>query len=133
MAKRVSRGAVRVLLAAASGALLLAGCASSPGPRPGQVLDQIQREMATAVAPAAPTTRTIEQALLPPLTLEPAKLASEARFDSSVQNAPADQVFMAIVGGTPYSMLVPPEVTGTLTLALKNVTVREVLDTIRDL
>ncbi|MBL8481023.1 MAG: pilus (MSHA type) biogenesis protein MshL [Rhodocyclaceae bacterium] len=40
---------------------------------------------------------------------------------------------MAIVNGTRYSMVVHPEVSGTLTLNLKDVTVREALDTIREL
>ncbi|MBN8285605.1 hypothetical protein, partial [Zoogloea sp.] len=36
-------------------------------------------------------------------------------------NAPASQVFMALVSNTPYSMLVSPEVSGNVTVRLKNV------------
>ena len=73
--------------------------------------------------------------MLPPLQLDlPASAQSvEPRFDLAVSNAPAAQVFMALVAGTRYSMLVPPEVSGSLTLNLKNVTVREALETLREL
>ena len=42
------------------------------------------------------------------------------------------QVLLSIVTGTRYSMLVHPEITGNVTVALKDVTVREALDSLRD-
>jgi MSHA biogenesis protein MshL len=59
--------------------------------------------------------------------------AAEPRFDLSVVGAPAAQVFMAIVTGTRYNMLVPPDVGGQITISLKDVTVREALDAIREM
>ena len=58
---------------------------------------------------------------------------AEPRFDLAVSNAPAIQVFMAIVSGTRYSMLVHPQVTGSISVNLKDVTVPEALSSIRDL
>jgi MSHA biogenesis protein MshL len=115
---------------------LLAGCASQSLSKPGVVHQTIQREIDEASKSAAPKVATpsaIENSLLPSLQMEGQKKSGPARFDISVSNAPAAQVFMAIVDGTPYSMLVPPDVTGNLSLSLKNVTVQEVLDTVRDL
>ena len=115
-------------------ALVLAACASNSGPPPGTVLDAIQREVASAarVPPVAAKPTGVEHALLPPLQLEvPAKPL--AKFDIAVQNAPAGQVFMAIVAGTPYSMLLPPDLAGNVTLSLKKVTVKDVLDALREL
>lgn len=113
---------------------LLAACATPPGPPPNLVLDAISREI--GAASHAPESHrpppAVQAALLPPLIGESGR-SGEARFDISVQNAPAEQVFMAIVNGTPYNMLPEPGVSGQITLSLKNVTVREVLDTIRDL
>ena len=43
------------------------------------------------------------------------------------------QVYMALVSGTRYSMLVAPEVAGNVTVNLKSVTVREALETLREL
>jgi MSHA biogenesis protein MshL len=57
----------------------------------------------------------------------------EPRFDLSVNNAPAQQVFLSLVNGTRYSMLVHPNVSGTISLTLKDVTLREALESIRDL
>jgi MSHA biogenesis protein MshL len=62
-----------------------------------------------------------------------AHAADPGRFDLSVNNAPAAQVFMQIGTGTPYSMLVTPEVAGNVTVTLKNVTVMEALESLRDL
>ncbi|OYW35666.1 MAG: hypothetical protein B7Z35_14735 [Hydrogenophilales bacterium 12-61-10] len=57
----------------------------------------------------------------------------EPRFSLNVNNANASEVFMGMVTGTPYSMLVHPDVTGTLTLNLKNVTVPEAMEAVRSL
>lgn len=78
----------------------------------------------------------VNNALLPPLSISMPKADSklqEPRFDLAVNNTPASQVFMAIASGTRYNMLVPPEVTGNISLNLKNVTVTEALDAIREL
>ncbi len=119
-------------------ALALAGCASTQLP-PQATLDRIKEEMARASAreaskPTAPPD-AVNRALLPPLQAEPVRLPapSEPRFDLAVSNAPAQQVFLQIVTGTRYSMLVAPEVSGVVALNLKNVTVREALDALRDL
>ena len=60
-------------------------------------------------------------------------VAAEPRFDLAVSNAPAAQVFMAIVKDTRYSMLLPPDLPGKVTINLKDVTVREALEALREL
>ncbi|MBU1236895.1 MAG: pilus (MSHA type) biogenesis protein MshL [Gammaproteobacteria bacterium] len=116
-------------------ALLLGGCTSQQF-RAGAVHDSIGAELKQAAADR-PAAATADKALMPPLAVEmptaPGGPAAEPRFDLSVVNAPAQQVFMAIVTGTRYNMLVPPDVGGTVTLNLKDVTVREALDAIREL
>ncbi|GAB4115539.1 MAG: pilus (MSHA type) biogenesis protein MshL [Rubrivivax sp.] len=67
------------------------------------------------------------------LGLAAAHAADTGRFDLSVNNAPAAQVFMQIGAGTPYNMLVSPEVSGNVSVTLKNVTVMEALESLRDL
>jgi len=125
-------------LCALAAMLAFAGCASTQLP-PDATLDRIKQEMARASAneaskPTAPPD-AVNRALLPPLLAEPVRLPapSEPRFDLAVSNAPAQQVFLQIVTGTRYSMLVAPEVSGVVALNLKNVTVREALDALRDL
>ena len=57
----------------------------------------------------------------------------EERFDLNVNNAPAAQVFMAIVSGTRYSMLVHPDIKETISVNLKSVTINEALEAVREL
>ncbi|MEO8154486.1 MAG: secretin N-terminal domain-containing protein [Rhizobacter sp.] len=129
---------MKTTLCALAALLALAGCATSQLP-PDSTLARIKEEMARASARDAskPTTPpdAVNRALLPPLQAEPVRLPapSEPRFDLAVSNAPAQQVFLQIVTGTRYSMLVAPEVTGVVALNLKNVTVQEALDALRDL
>src|SRR6185295_8449626 len=84
--------------------------------------------------PAAPDA--VSRALLPPLVVELPKADGQPvdqRFDLNVNNAPANQVFMAIVSGTRYSMIVHPDVRDPISVNLKDVTVAEALETLRDL
>jgi MSHA biogenesis protein MshL len=117
-------------------ALVLAAC-TSPPPRLSAVDPQIAGVIAkTAERAAESRPEAIQSAILPPLRLDmPATggLALEPRFDLSVSSAPASQVFMSIVSGTRYNMLVHPSVTGTVSVTLKDVTVPEALAALRDL
>ncbi len=115
--------------------LALAGCATHQK-APGKTFDRVGQELQTALAAKPKSVEdAVSQAMLPPLQLDLPESAKsvEPRFDLAVSNAPASQVFMALVSGTRYSMLVSPEVSGNVTVNLKNVTVREVLETLRDL
>lgn len=125
----------KIKLLCALCALFLAGCASHLK-APGATFDRVSQELKDASA-AKPKSAddAVSQAMLPPVQLElPASAKTvEPRFDLAVSNAPAAQVFMALVTGTRYSMLVAPEVTGNVTVNLKSVTVREALETLREL
>ena len=125
------RGAAVALLVA-----LVCGCATSP---PTGLAPAISEELARAAErkPPAPGP-ALDQALLPPVqigmpSLPGLDLELEPRFDLSVNNAPAAQVFMSIASGTRYSVLLHPGVGGTLSLSLKDVTVRDALSAIREL
>ncbi|MEI2635245.1 MAG: pilus (MSHA type) biogenesis protein MshL [Methylotenera sp.] len=117
--------------------MLLSGCATPP-PQKNTTLNKIKDELkqaAEAKAPA-PTPDAINDALLPPLKMVAPKATAkqlEPRFDLVINNAPANQVLMGIVSGTRYSMLVRQDVTGTISVNLKDVTVFEALDSLRDL
>jgi MSHA biogenesis protein MshL len=98
-----------------------------------QINDEMTRAVRESAKPAAPDV--VSQALLPPLKIliPSGPRAVEPKFDLVVSNAPANQVFMGIVSGTRYSMLVHPDVAGTISVNLKDVTVLEALDAIREL
>lgn len=113
---------------------LLAGCAPVP---PSPALQPIQQEMRQATQPSKPERlpAAVEAALLPDPTLAlPKEVARplEPRFDLVVNNAPAAEVFMGIVSGTRYSMLLNPQVAGSISVNLKDVTVIEAMEAIRE-
>ena len=126
----------RLILLLALTSLFAAGCATHQK-APGATFDRIGQEMQGALDAKAKggADAALNQAMLPPLQLDLPESAKsvEPRFDLAVSNAPASQVFMALVSGTRYSMLVAPEVAGTVTVNLKSVTVREALETLREL
>src|SRR5512134_1693101 len=127
----------RKILLFAIAIVAAAGCAEQWS-RQDPTYDRIGKEMDEAVAkrvkPAAPDA--VSRALLPPLVVELPRAEGaplDQRFDLNVSNAPASQVFMAIVSGTRYSMVVHPGVRDAISVNLKDVTVVEALETMRDL
>jgi len=120
----VNRTSLVAILAA-----LLASCA------PFRVDQGVLSEIENATAQKAGQPDAVREALLPPLRAEipkvPGRPWSRASI-SFVNAAPARQVFLSIVSGTRYSMIVNPAVSGTLSLNLKDVTVREALEAVRE-
>ncbi len=114
---------------------LLAGCAAGPPPAATQSAVDAALRQARSERAAPKIPQRVVQALLPPLAAEPlaAAVVPEARFDLAVTAAPAAQVFHAIGSGSRYSMLLPPTLTGTVTVNLKEVSVREALEAMREL
>ncbi|KAF3998989.1 secretin N-terminal domain-containing protein [Glaciimonas immobilis] len=113
----------------------LAGC-TLPAPKR-ETYNLINTEMDSAVENNAKRAQqeAVFASLLPPLQIEMPKTRQplEERFNLSFNNVPASQFFMALVAGTQYNMLVHPDVTGTISANLKNVTLFEALDAIREL
>jgi len=118
--------------------MLLAGCQSAP---PNATYDAISQEMAKANAQPAPTPAlddAVANALLPPAAtlagqLPKARPALEERFNVAFNNVPAQQFFRSIVAGTRYNMLVHPDVSGNISANLKDVTLVETLEAVRDM
>lgn len=82
---------------------------------------------------------TLEEAATAPAILSPApppveeKREKEERFDITVESAPARQFLLSLVQGTDTNMVVHPNVNASVSLELKNVTVGEVLEVVREL
>lgn len=117
-------------------ATMLVGCQSvSPGWRDSvsaSVDESLSQARAGRDGSAVP--QDVSRALLPPIEInlpQGSAVALEPRFDLTVNNAPARQVFMGLVEGTPYSMILHPDVKGIISLNLKEATVPEALSVIR--
>jgi MSHA biogenesis protein MshL len=135
------------------------GCSVPMLPQDRTVQDRISTEMRQAAvprprtepAPALPSS--VSSSLLPPLRAGTPRASSrqlEQRFDLKVTDAPIGQVLLAVVQDTPYSVLLSPKsmpptqvvagqvaapagVSESLTVNLKDVTVFEALDAIREM
>ncbi len=111
---------------------LLAGCAADRPLRTPDVGKAIRADLppATATRPVAVPSRISDALAEPAPPVVP--LLPEPKLDLLVNNALAREVFLAIVTDTRYSMLMHPDVAGTLSVTLRGVTVLETLEAIRD-
>ncbi|ARN73594.1 pilus (MSHA type) biogenesis protein MshL [Oceanicoccus sagamiensis] len=118
-------------------ASLLASCAMTPREtRDNSGIELIQEELAAieekpAVEEALPPPQ-VDDALLPPLMGDSRGTASSDLFDVSVDEVSARDFFMGLVKGTPYNMVVHPDVQGTISLELQNVDIEEVMTVVND-
>jgi MSHA biogenesis protein MshL len=116
--------------------LILSACSSTLKGH-NATADLIKNEMDAVVQARTNGNKSnaVNDALLPPLEMSMSAVDTkplESKFDLSVNNTPANQVFTAIVSGTRYSIVVPADVSGYITLHLKDVTVFEALESIRE-
>lgn len=117
--------------------IVLAGCQTQPS-REGVAMDSIRQAMeeseqdARSRRPQPPPE--VGAALMPPMNIQLGGPSArpESRFDVNVVEAPAREFFMSLVDGTPYNMVVHPQVEGNLSLSLKNVTIPEVMQVLQD-
>lgn len=115
--------------------VFLSGCQSSPAAQEKTTANQIDRALEEASNKTkAKVPSAVSQALLPPLEVnlpKGTKVPIEPKFDLSVNNAPARNVFIGLMEGTRYSVVVAPEVSGRISMDLKNVTVPDSISAIR--
>lgn len=135
MRERMRKQVVNAGLAAVIA--LLAGCKAAPT---GETIDAIKASVAQGAAPrsAAPVDEAVASALLPSAeqlarSLPKARPTLEERFNVSFNNVPAQNFFHSLVAGTRYNMLVHPDVSGTISANLKDVTLVEALDAVREM
>jgi MSHA biogenesis protein MshL len=120
--------------------LVLALCGCQVAPK-SSTYDTIKAEVAQAAAQPAARAQVddaVANALLPAAStlareLPKARPALEERFNVTFNNVPAQRFFQSIVTGTRYNMLVHPDVTGTISANLKDVTIVEALDAVREM
>jgi MSHA biogenesis protein MshL len=121
------------LFAALAALLLLTSCASR-GPTPAEEMRAALTDGQGVAEPGA-VPPEVSEALLPPINIQlpgAEDADAEPRFDVRVRGVPARDFFLGLVEGTAWNLVVPPELTGTVSLDLKNVTVPEVMDIVRD-
>jgi len=130
------RSEFRIALSMLLTLLLVCACAD-----PQRVLDDesilaskhdLEQAKQEAAGKAATPPADVAAALMPPLALPHGGNGGE-RFDVSVADVPAGEFFMSLVKGTRYNMVVHPDVAGTITLDLQDVTIDEVMNIVRSI
>jgi len=118
--------------------LLCAGCATLErplGPHLAKSTDSAEEaiEILNEGASAPPVPKvTAEVVPIRPEDLPVLVREDEPTFDLHVENADVADFFRSLVAGTPYNLVLHPEVTGVVTLSLKDVTVSGVMQVMRD-
>jgi MSHA biogenesis protein MshL len=117
------------LVGALAGTLFLFAC--TPMMQRGEAT---RANMVAALEEASVPPPAVVAALIPDVELELTESESGGdRFDVNCGNAPARQFFMALVEGTSLNMVVHPDVTGQISLQMKEVTIQDVLETVREI
>ena len=125
------RGWVATGVGCLLGTTLLVGCAADRPLRTPDVTEAVRAELAPVSKAPTSVPVNVSEALAEPVP-RVAPVVAEPRLDLLVNNAQAREVFLAIVADTRYSMLMHPDVAGTLSVTLRGVTVTEALEAIRD-
>jgi len=121
--------------------LVLTGCQSlmtDDRVRDTASVERMQLELDKALAELAkqqesvlpPANVTAE--LLPALPVLQGSSAQQDRFDLAVDGVAARDFFIGLVKGTDLNIVVPPDLSGTLSLDLQNITIDEVMQVVRD-
>ena len=119
--------------------LLLSACSTAPPaqrPQPAGLLPQIRQDLAEpSRAPVPPAPAEVARDLLPPADPSVSNLSAktlEPRFDLNVVGLPVAQVFEALARDTRYSIILDPQLKSSVTVSLKDVTLVETLETLRE-
>ncbi|SFV05032.1 pilus (MSHA type) biogenesis protein MshL [Pseudoduganella namucuonensis] len=126
------------LMLIACAAAALAGCQSAPKRDTYDAINQQMRDAVTKAPAPQAAPDAVEAALLPQLPalasqLPKARPVLDERFNVAFNQVPVQQFYNSVVAGTRYNMLIHPEVTGNITAHLKDVTLFEALDAVREL
>lgn len=118
--------------------LILLGCQSVPAV-PKVVNAELDKAIAQAEAPMKLKALTqvpnaVQQELMQQSMKQAQQgLLAEKRLEIAAVEVAAQEFFAAIVVGSSYSIAIHPDVSGTITLNLKDVTLHEVLDVVEEL
>ena len=127
MLKRIATVCSTLLLLSGCDAMMPARSASSGWGQDTRAEVESTLQQATKLPPA----RAAQQ---PPTAAAPAaaQVSKDARFDLNSEETPAQAFFMALVDQTEHNIVVHPEVSGSISLMLQDVTVEEVLDVVSE-
>lgn len=125
-----------VLAGLALGCAAAAGPTEPPDPAAGASDDAAQAAQAAEPAPPPGPAAGAGAPAPPPPPAGPAPAPADTddapRFDVTIHDADAREFFLGLVEGTPENVVLDPEVSGRITLRLKQATVAEVMEAVED-
>ena len=134
---KIIKNIMSVMVIAIAG-VMIGGCQIMPSHAP-ENMPAISaalenRELPDSSAADITPPPEVAAALLPPLRAELPDVLPDLvpRFDISVNASQAREFFMSLVKGTSLNMVVHPDVAGTISITLQDVTIEDVLSTTRD-
>ena len=119
--------------------LLLVGCAYQPERFPTEVSNALKNDG------GRPSPRGVERPPLPEsvqaslrtddpqLRAATSQLLAEPRFSLNANRVAANEFFAGLAHDSPYNIIIHPNVSGEITLSLKDVTLSETLDVVSDI
>lgn len=120
---------IRLLFIAVT--LLLTACAHQDTVP--SLADEVYERALSSKASGSEVPDYINQALLNASVSSGYTAASEKRFDVIVKDIPAKAFFLSLVADAEVNVVTHPEVSGLISLNLRNVSVAEVLSVVRDI
>ena len=114
--------------------LALGGCATTPGEPSSQARDRALEALEDPLpAETEPQPPELPDEVAREMMAEPERpMRDEPVFDLRVDAAQARQFFNTLVEDSPYSVVVHPDVEGSVSLNLSNVTIPEILEIVED-
>ena len=121
--------------------LSMVGCNSSVKPIHDSIRGEMQAKLQSGIKGYGDAKTSNENNLLPakldaallPNAVKKRAVNQEKKFNISAQEMPAKEFFLSLIKGTGYNIVVSPKVQGDITLTLNQVTLEEVLHTVRDI
>lgn len=120
------------------GAVILAGCAARPNPElaesASRMLEPGEAQQTEDGARSLPdSVRQQMRSSSASLSAEARALLNEPRFSVQARDVDARDFFAELAEGTPYSLVLHPDVSGRISLNLRDVTMSETLQTLEDI
>lgn len=123
-------------------ALSLVGCQSTNRAQPSEAKAELNHAISASqkadkssiMTPPPPLPQSVQQELSADSLLgETGRRIQEKRFDVNAKDVDTKVFFSSLVHNTPFSIVVHPQVTGSISLSLKAVTLSEVLQVVQDI
>lgn len=115
---------------------LLAGCAYQPDRQPDDAQEALRHQQPIVTTERPPLPQSVQDSLRSEdkaLRAASSQLLAEPRFSLSANQVPASEFFAGLAIDSPYNIVIHPDVSGDITVSLKDVTLAETLDVVGEI